>query len=205
MGISRRAHYLAQTLLVLDGLLVAGLWYLQPERTPAWTAAALLLAVMTVALVLATRRAATAKTTATASAAARRQAGDAITNGVVSGALIVALALAAKLGGTLGLIEAGELSQRATMAILGGFIMFTGNALPKTLRPLSTPQRDARIQACQRFAGWTWTLTGLAFALAWLVLPMAIAQPVSLLLLMTGMLTIVSRLFGWRGSWQKPA
>jgi hypothetical protein len=31
----------------------------------------------------------------------------------------------------------------------------------------------------QRFAGWTFVLTGLAFAAAWLVLPPDVAEPVS--------------------------
>jgi len=39
--------------------------------------------------------------------------------------------------------------------------------MPKTLTPLSAMQCDvASVQAFQRLVGWTWVLTGLAFAIA---------------------------------------
>jgi len=39
------------------------------------------------------------------------------------------------------------------------------------LSPLAANCDGARVQAFQRLAGWTWVLTGLTFATAWLVLP----------------------------------
>ena len=60
------------------------------------------------------------------------------------------------------------------MVILGAFIVATGNALPKTLTPLSVLRCDpapARAQALHRFAGWAWVLTSPALSVAWLALP----------------------------------
>ena len=70
---------------------------------------------------------------------------------------------------------------------------YVGNGLPKMLTPLSVLQCDgARAQAFQRFAGWTWVLSGLAFATAWMVLPIGLAKPVSLVVLVSGMVIVVA-------------
>jgi len=179
------SYYGAPALLVVSTVLAAGNWYLQPERAAAWTSAVLLLGGMTLAMLLAPRPS-TRET-------ARSRAGDSIRSGVVFAGLILVISLGMKLATKLGAIDDADLSRRATMVILGGFFVFTGNALPKTLTPLSALRCDAgRVQAYQRFAGWTWVLTGLAFAIVWLVLPVEMANPVSLVLLMSGMLVIVA-------------
>jgi hypothetical protein len=116
---------------------------------------------------------------------ARRGAGspaDPITvrSAIVWATLIIAVSLAVKLVQALDAIDDPDASKRLTMVALGAFFVFTGNAMPKMLTPLSVLRCDgARTQAIQRFAGWTFVLTGLAFATAWLVLPPDVAEPVS--------------------------
>jgi hypothetical protein len=181
--------YLASFLLVLTALLAAGNWYLEPDRAGAWTAAVVFLMVLTLALWTALRR--------WRDIPARRQAADAVRNGlaaIVFAALMMAAPLAAKLAYALGAIEDKDLAQRLTMVTLGAFFMFTGNAMPKMLPPVSAVQCDgAKAQAVRRFTGWTWVVTGLAFAGVWLVLPVDIAEPVSLTVLLGGVLAVVAQ------------
>jgi hypothetical protein len=100
------------------------------------------------------------------------------------------LVMAAKLASTLG-VGGDELPHRVSMIIVGGYLVVTGNALPKTLRPLSTLGCDgSKLQAFQRLAGWTWVLTGLALAGAWLVLPLDLAKPVSIVLIVAGVVIV---------------
>jgi hypothetical protein len=184
------SHYLAPALLVLSTLLVAANWVLQPARAGAWVATLAFLVCMLVAFLFALRR---------QENEARRRAGDAIRHAVVFAGLMLAVTLSARLAATLGVVHDADLSRRMTMVFMGAFIAFTGNAMPKTLTPLSALQCDgARVQAFQRFAGWTWVLTGLGFAIAYLVLPLDLAKPISLVLLMTGMLLIAVQLLRLR-------
>lgn len=85
-----------------------------------------------------------------------------------------------------------EFTRRAAMALLGAFLAFTGNRIPKTLTPLSALACDAaRMQALQRLSGWAWVLSGAAFAVVWLVFPIALAKPVSLALIVGATLIVV--------------
>jgi hypothetical protein len=116
---------------------------------------------------------------------------------------MVLVSLSVKLAAGLGAAGDVNLSRRATMAILGAFLVFTGNSLPKTLTPLSALQCDAgRAQAFQRFAGWTWVLTGLALAVVWLVLPVKVAEPMTFFVVPGGMLIIVAQVVRLR--WTRP-
>jgi hypothetical protein len=179
-------QHTAPALLVLSAMLAAGNWYLQPDRAWSWASSLLLIGGMALALLFVPRN---------KSDANRRTAGDAIRSGVVFAGLMLAIALSLKLGMALGAISDADLARRATMVILGAFFAFTGNGMPKTLTPLAALQCDpARVQAFQRFAGWTWVLTGLAFAIVWLLLPLGLAKPVSVVLLMSGMLAIAVQL-----------
>lgn len=184
------SHFLAPALLVLSTVLAAANWALQPARAGAWAATLAFLGCMAVALVFAHRRAGNE---------AQRRAGDAIRHAVVFAGLMLAIPLSMRLGTALGVFHDADLSRRTTMVLMGAFIAFTGNAMPKTLTPLSALQCDAaKVQAFQRFAGWTWVLTGVAYAIIWLVLPLGLAKPVSVVLLMTGMLAVAVRLLRLR-------
>ena len=184
------SHFLASVLLVLSIVLAAANWVLQPARAGGWAATLAFLGCMTVALLFAHRRSGNE---------AQRRAGDSIRDAIVFAGLMLAIPLSAALAVRLGVIHDTDLSKRMTMVLVGAFFAFTGNAMPKTLTPLSALQCDAsRVQAFQRFAGWTWVLTGLGFAIAYLVLPLDLAKPVSTVLLMTGMLLVAVQLFRLR-------
>ena len=184
------SYFLAPALLVLSTLLAATNWVLQPDRAGAWAATLGFIACMAVAFFFAHRRSGNE---------AQRRAGDAIRHAIVFAGLMLAIPLSMRLGTALGVIHDADLSRRTTMVLMGAFIAFTGNAMPKTLTPLSALQCDpARVQAFQRFAGWTWVLTGVGYAIAWLVLPLVLAKPVSLVLLMGGMLVVAVQLLRLR-------
>lgn len=184
------SHYLAPALLVLSTLLVAANWVVQPARAWAWAVTLAFHGCMVLALFFAHRRSGNE---------AQRRAGDSIRHAIVFAGLMLAIPLSATLAVRLGVIHDTDLSKRLTMVLVGAFFVFTGNAMPKTLTPLSALQCDgARVQAFQRFAGWTWVLTGLGFAIAYLVLPLDLAKPISLVLLMTGMLLIALQLLRLR-------
>jgi hypothetical protein len=197
MTMVARSALAAPALLALSIALTAGNWYIQPDRAWAWGSAAFLIGCMAVALLLAPR---------TSSDAARRAAGDSIRSAVVFAGLVLVISLGMKLATALGAIGDNDLSRRATMVILGAFFVVTGNRMPKTLTPLVALQCDpARLQAFQRLAGWTWVLTGLAFAIVWLLLPLDLAKPVSVVVLMAGMLVTASQLVRLRTSRRREA
>jgi hypothetical protein len=192
------SYYLAPTLLVLGTALAAGNWYLRPQRAVVWATVLLLLGCMALALRLVGHR--------RDDEASARHAADSVRSGIVFAGLTIAFSLSVKLATTLGTAAHSDLSQRVTMAILGAFLVFTGNVIPKTLTPLSALACDpARLQALQRFAGWTWVLTGLAIAVAWLVLPLRLAEPISFVLLPGAILLIVAQLVRLRYARQRPA
>jgi hypothetical protein len=87
-----------------------------------------------------------------------------------------------------------QAARRATMAIGGAFLAVRGNAIPKTLTPLAALHCDpAKAQAVQRLAGWIWALAGLAVAIAWLMLPINLAEEMSYLLLPSAILVTVGQ------------
>jgi len=111
--------------------------------------------------------------------------------GLVFGVLMLASAYVLKHAGVN-----PDLPMRVTMVLLGLYYVVSGNALPRrfTARAAQRPN-SARIQAGQRFAGWTFVLAGLAFALAWIVLPKDVAEPLSVAFLVGGSLTVFVRTY----------
>ena len=185
--------YVAPALVALAAAIAAANWYLDPGGARRWATSLAFCVVMAIAL-LAARR---ISRRVTSGASAARNAHASIRGAVVFASLMFVAALGSQLATELGLgSEAvlSELSKRVTMALTGMFFVMTGNAVPKTLTPLSAGQcaDPARAQAFQRFMGWTWVLTGLSFAAAWLTLPLDIAQPVSITCLFAGMAIVVT-------------
>ena len=184
------SHYLPVALVALSIVLTLGNWYLRPERAMAWSMSAAFLGVMLVALTIdSTRRTSNCV----------RQSAGVIRGSVGIAALMMGLSLAVKLVEALGLTTDPDWSRRASLTGMGVFLMFMGNSMPKTLTPLAKMRcNPASVQAFQRFAGWTWVLTGLGFSIAWLVLPLTVAKPVSMAALFTGMFLILARMARWR-------
>lgn len=180
-------NYLPPALIALNTLLlVAENWYLRPQSARGWFVVLLILIGMTLALVLVSRE--------PKEEAARRDAGDSVRRGVVTASLILVISLGAKLAVALGTVHYDDITLRATMAIGGAFLAFTGNAIPKTLTPLAALHCDpAKVQAVRRLAGWIWALAGLAVAIAWLTLPINLAEAMLFLLLPSAILVTVGQ------------
>jgi hypothetical protein len=179
-------NYIPPALIALNTLLVAENWYLRPQSAWAWFVVLLFLIGMTLALVLVSREPEEEPT--------RRDAEGSVRSGIVTAGLILLISLGAKFGVALGAVHYGDIALRATMAIVGAFLAVTGNAMPKTLTPLAVLHCDpAKVQAVQRLAGWIWALAGLAVAIAWLTLPINLAEATSFLLLPSAILITVGQ------------
>jgi hypothetical protein len=191
------SYYLAPVMLVLNIVLAAANWYFQPARIGGWLSALVFLAIAALILFFSSRR---------SGDAAWQRGVDEIRNAIVFAGLIMMIPLSAKLAAILGLISDADFSKRVMNAVIGVFFVFTGNAIPKTLTPLSSLQCDpAKVQAFQRLTGWTWVLMGLAYAMAWLVLPLDLANPVSMALILCGMVVVLTQIFRFRRSRRKEA
>jgi len=183
---TRLSRYRETALLALSGALIAANWYQQPARAATWAAMTAFIAGMALVLVTAARR---------SDRPNWRDASDALKSGVFVAGLMLTMTLTAALAKSTGLLADVSAGRRISMALLGVFFVVTGNALPKRLTPLATMVcNPSRVQAFQRFSGWTWVLTGVAYSLAWLLLPMHYAGPAAMLAVTSGMLMIASRL-----------
>ncbi|NHK28390.1 hypothetical protein FF098_010780 [Parvularcula flava] len=93
----------------------------------------------------------------------------------VKGALVMGgliIGISAGLAGLEALgIVGGAVAERAMGAVLGVVLILYGNIIPKLITPLAGLCDAGRKQALQRFAGWTFVLGGIGYALAWLVVP----------------------------------
>jgi hypothetical protein len=203
---------LAPVALAVTAAAAAANWYLEPENAMRWAAALGFTAIMTLvagAMSLGVRKAAREPGWSNPSFC---KTVDTIRGGIVFGTFIMLAALGPNLATELGLGAAAyldDLSERLPKVATGIFFMWFGNAMPKALTPLSAPQchgYPVRAQAFQRFIGWTWVLTGLAFAIAWLALPIDLASPVASAIMITGMvLTATSTVRLWRAARPRPS
>ena len=137
---------------------------------------------------------------------------DSIRGAIVFASLMMMADLGPKLAIGLGFGGAADfqdLSKRLTQVLTGLFFVWMGNAMPKALTPLSGPQCSGdpmKSQAFQRFMGWTWVLTGLAYSISWLVLPIGSAKPVAMTCLFVGMgITITATFRLIRGTFRRGA
>jgi hypothetical protein len=94
-----------------------------------------------------------------------------------------------------------EWPTRATMAVLGAFLMVTGNAIPKTLAPLSASSCNlASLQRLQRQAGWMFSIAGAGLTLGWLAFPEPLANLLTLMLVpITALIAIQTLRLSRRG------
>jgi hypothetical protein len=161
-------------LLALCGALAIVNWFARPDRSFGWSAVLLFVVIMAAVWRWAMHR--------------QHAAIEAEINaGVITASLMIVLSLVMTLASAFGAPRHPELAQRATMIVLGMYFVVTGNAMPKLLPPLSTMRGDpAVVQSARRFAGWTWVITGLAFAAIWLLVPTGLATPISVGILLGG-------------------
>lgn len=110
---------------------------------------------------------------------------------LIAGALIV-FSLLVRFADQAGYIG-DETSRRTIQVALGLIVVYFSNLAPKTLEPLSESCDPARVQALQRFSGWTLVLGGLGYSFAWLLAPIDYAAVTSKLILGTSLLLVVAR------------
>lgn len=88
-----------------------------------------------------------------------------------------------------------DVARRALGVLLGAVVVLYANAVPKALSPLMSMRWDpAAEQAARRLTGWSLVLGGAAYAVTWLVAPLAYANVISGSLLATALLVVVVRL-----------
>ncbi len=184
MAANRALSNLALAMMALPMLLGACLCWVRPER--AWLWALAMVAVPVAALGKTTVRARLLRAESTVDAR------TAISGAVIVSSWVAASLLAGKLAGTLGTIEpslADAIAIRWANFLVGGYFVLCGDRLPKVLTPLSDLRGDpANIQTLQRRTGWILILAGLAYAVLWLFLPIRLAWPIGLAVMLGGFL-----------------
>jgi hypothetical protein len=119
---------------------------------------------------------------------------------------VLSLAGAAKLAARLGLMDEADLARRVGMVTIGLLLAFIGNSIPKTLAPLSEVRCDpSKHQAFQRWSGWVWLIAGLGYAVVWLVAPLDVAAPLSMLVVGVAMALVLARLVRLKRAGQRAA
>jgi len=84
--------------------------------------------------------------------------------------------------------------KRAQGVMTGLVLVVIANLVPKNVERHSEGRCDpTRAQKVQRFTGWTLVLAGLGHSIAWLVLPIGLANPVAMGLVATGMVLVLAR------------
>ncbi len=179
-------RYVTPALLALGVTLALANWSLTPGRSRSWVITLGVLVFLVVPLVIAKRL---------RSRGVLNPSTDQISIGVGFAALIMVIALSGTLLQVLGVIDDQSLARRLTMALVGVVLAMIGNATPKRLTPLSALGCDgARNQAFQRFTGWTWFMAGLTYAMVWLVMPLDVAKPLSVVVVVAGMLLVATQM-----------
>jgi len=171
------------SLLAVCLLLALADWYLDPAATRSVLAAVMFLGVMAVIFLLALDW---------RERDAGQRAADMLVEGMLFGSLMIGTALFARLGAVLGAIDAAELGARAPQAVMGAFLMSTGNMIPKALSPITAGCSGARTQAFQRLTGRTWVVVGLAYAIVWLELPIEAARIAGPAVIATGIAFVIT-------------
>ena len=115
----------------------------------------------------------------------------ALLRGLAVAALLLLAALALRLLAPVHL--APEAAQRLVGALLGAVVVASSNAIPKALAPRLRFRDPAAEQALRRFAGWSLTLGGLGYVLAWLLAPLEHANAAAGLVLAASLLAVVVR------------
>ncbi len=114
--------------------------------------------------------------------------------------MVFTLATATKLGVSLGLVGPDE-SRRIAGVGTGLLLAVFGNAIPKAVAPaVSRRCSAAELQAINRFSGWITVIAGLAYALAWAVLPRETATPACLAIAAGVVMLVVVRVISAKRS-----
>jgi MFS family permease len=114
--------------------------------------------------------------------------------GLFFAGFMLMIPLAGKLAARYGWVDTADFTQRALMASIAAYLVVTGNTIPKRLASLACMNVEpAPMQAFYRLAGWVWVLTGLAFGVAWILLPSGAAGSATLIIVPAGITLVVYR------------
>jgi hypothetical protein len=80
-----------------------------------------------------------------------------------------------------------DITVRGTMAITGLMLAVYGNAIPKVIT-VTTPSA----RAIQRFAGWAFVLSGLAYMAIWALAPLSLAANASMITVAAAVLGVLA-------------
>jgi hypothetical protein len=173
MSTNRTLSNFALAMMSLPVILAAPLWYLRPDR--AWACLICMLALpATWALKMRFKN-----------AEQRRR----LSYAMIVSSVVICVPLATSLAAALGLSAPTvySIGDRLTNVLAGLCIVFLGNQLPKMLTALSDGPRDAATaQAVRRRIGWAHVLAGLAFTVVWLLLPVPLARPIGIAVIVAG-------------------
>ena len=192
MTSNRTLSSLALAMMAPPVILGAALCWLRPGQALAW---ALAMIVLPAAALVRAKVMRTGNTI---------QAHKAITGALIFVGLMLSVTLAAWLAAAVGLIDdplAHAIATRATSVFVGVFFVLRGNSLPKMLTPLSDIRCDpATLQTLRRRTGWAYVLAGFAYTVLWLVLPVHLAVPVGIAVIVVGILapTVIMRSYANR-------
>ena len=150
--------YLAPLAILFHAAMASANWYFEPEHAAAWAFGLVFSAIMAVAL--------------------WRIPLDSTRGAAVLASLMMMAAGSETFAAGIGLGGAevfDQISKRGVMVLTGLYLMWSGNFLPKALTPL-TQCNGEKAQSFKRLIGWVWVLAGLSLTLAWLTLPVRIAN-----------------------------
>ena len=205
MIITRPLSNLALAMMALPVILGAWLCYVRPEKAVAWAIGMAALPVLWFVVRAAAK--AFGRGEACATTMQPEKAGDArkiISGAMIFAGLLISTSLGMQLAAGIGLMgdpSADALTARMTGVVMGGFLMFYGNRLPKMLWPLSSRCDAATMQTFQRRAGWAYVLAGLGHVVVYLVLPMDLAPAAGMAVIVAGVL-IPSAILVFRAKWR---
>ncbi|MGB3626435.1 MAG: hypothetical protein WA989_11415 [Henriciella sp.] len=89
-----------------------------------------------------------------------------------------------------------DLARRGVAIMLGLMLVVTGNYVPK-LRLFQASGGQAGTSAVDRFAGWTFVLSGIAFITTWVFAPIGSAMLASPMIGAAGFLLVLARWIAW--------
>ncbi|MCF6293807.1 MAG: hypothetical protein L3J04_10475, partial [Robiginitomaculum sp.] len=116
-------------------------------------------------------------------------------SGISAAGLILALALVLSIAQQYQALDA-EMGERINSAILGAIVMIMGNFLPKAINPIGENNCEiSATQKLQRFAGWTFVISGFVFSLIWIFAPIDMAAKLAMYALGLGVALIIARFF----------
>lgn len=117
-----------------------------------------------------------------------------IKNALLLAAFILGLAWLLALGVSNDVLE--DTTGERLMGAANGLILAAfGNLIPKQIGRSGKDLDPVRAQAMRRFAGWTFTLAGLGYAVVRLTFPIDIVRPVSMSLVAGSVVVVLAGCF----------